>query len=112
MQGIVKSISDNRDYRYVQLTNELQTLLVHDPEADKSAASLYVGVGSLSDPDDPHKKGEKYGGIAHFCEHMLFLGTKKYPDEEYYQKFLEENGGDSNAATGDEYTYFYFDVNA
>lgn len=41
---------------------------------------------------------------------MLFLGTKKYPDQNQYQKFLEENGGDSNAATGDDYTYFYFNV--
>lgn len=48
--------------------------------------------------------------MAHFCEHMLFLGTKKYPDENHYQNFLQQNGGDSNAATGEEYTYFYYDV--
>ena len=27
-------------------------------------------------------------GLAHFCEHMLFLGTKKYPDEAEYNKVL------------------------
>jgi len=84
---------------------------VHDPEADMSAASMFVGVGSLNDPDDPNSKGQKFNGMAHFCEHMLFLGTKKYPQENYYQKFLEDNGGDSNAATGEDYTYFYFDIN-
>ena len=71
---------------------------------------MYVGVGSLNDPDDPNHHGKKFNGLAHFCEHMLFLGTKKYPDQNQYQKFLEENGGDSNAATGDDYTYFYFNV--
>ena len=48
--------------------------------------------------------------MAHFCEHMLFLGTKKYPIENHYQSFISSNGGDSNAATGEEYTYFYHDV--
>ena len=110
IENIAKSLSDDRQYRYLQLGNELNTLLINDPTTDTSAASMYVGVGSLNDPDDPHRKGQKFNGLAHFCEHMLFLGTKKYPDQNQYQKFLEENGGDSNAATGDDYTYFYFDV--
>ena len=49
--------------------------------------------------------------MAHFCEHMLFLGSKKFPQENYYQNFLSENGGDSNGCTSDEYTYFNFSVN-
>ena len=72
---------------------------------------MFVGAGSLSDParkDDPAKKID---GMAHFCEHMLFLGTKKYPNENHYQQFVKDNGGDSNAATGEEYTYFYYDIN-
>ena len=68
----MKSISDGRDYRYVKLPNELQTLLIHDPEAEMSAASMYVGVGSLSDQEVPNHKGQKFNGMAHFCEHMLF----------------------------------------
>ena len=71
-QDIVKSVSDVRDYRYVKLPNELQTLLVHDPEAEMSAASMYVGVGSLSDPENPNHEGQRFNGMAHFCEHMLF----------------------------------------
>jgi insulysin len=47
---------------------------------------LNVNIGSLQDP-----KG--INGLAHFCEHMLFLGTKKYPSEEHYKKFLAANGG-------------------
>ena len=78
-----------------------------------SAACMFVSVGSLQDPEDPKSEAEpkkKIDGMAHFCEHMLFLGTEKYPAENHYQSFLQQNGGDSNAATGEEYTYFYFNV--
>lgn len=62
-----------------------------------------VNVGYSSDPDT-------LPGLAHFLEHMLFLGTEKYPDEGYYQAFLQERGGSSNAYTDFEHTNFFFDV--
>ena len=40
----------------------------------------------------------------------MFLGTKKYPDEGHYATFILKNGGAKNAATGEDYTYYYFDV--
>lgn len=49
-------------------------------------------------------------GLAHFCEHMLFLGTEKFPNENAYTKFLSEHGGSSNAATYQDHTAYYFDV--
>jgi insulysin len=46
-----KSDNDDRDYRLIQLTNnDLQVLLVHDKNTDKSSAALDVHVGHLSDP--------------------------------------------------------------
>lgn len=63
----------------------------------------FICKGSLSDPDE-------LPGLAHFCEHMLFLGTEKYPCENEYNKFLSEHGGGSNAATSSEHTTYYFDV--
>ncbi len=51
-------------------------------------------------------------GLAHFCEHMLFLGTKKYPEEGEYAQFLSSNGGYDNAYTDSENTNFYFSVNS
>jgi insulysin len=77
--------------------------LVEDKESQKSAASLYVASGSLNDPAEAY-------GLAHFCEHMLFLGTKKFPEENHYSKFLSSHGGQKNAATGEDYTYYFFDV--
>ncbi|CAM9265328.1 unnamed protein product, partial [Discosporangium mesarthrocarpum] len=72
-----------------------QVVLIHDPETDKEAAAMDVRVGQSSDP--PHLQG-----TAHFCEHMLFLGTGKYPDENCYNAFLNSHGGSSNAYTSDE----------
>lgn len=37
---IIKSNNDNREYRYVEFSNQLRVLLVSDVEAEKSAASL------------------------------------------------------------------------
>ena len=69
---------------------------------------MFVRSGSLNDPgsfEDP----EHFHGLAHFCEHMLFLGTKNRPENEY-TKYLTENGGTRNAATAEDSTFFYFDV--
>lgn len=89
---ILKSEQDTREYRGLLLDNGLRVILISDPETDKSAAALSVEVGFLSDP-------EHLPGLAHFCEHMLFLGTKKFPDEDGYTKFLSSNSGSSNAST-------------
>ncbi|XP_063543756.1 insulin-degrading enzyme [Cydia strobilella] len=100
---IIKSQEDKREYRGLELSNRLKVLLVSDPTTDKSAAALDVNVGYLSDP-------EELPGLAHFCEHMLFLGTEKYPEENEYNKFLSEHGGSSNASTSSDHTTYYFDV--
>jgi len=47
-------------------------------------------------------------GLAHFCEHMLSMGTEKYPKENEFSKFLSEHGGSCNAATSLENTMYYF----
>ena len=51
-------------------------------------------------------------GLAHFCEHLLFLGTKAFPDEAEYSSFLTSNGGYDNAYTSSENTNYYFSVNS
>ncbi|KAJ8705714.1 hypothetical protein PYW08_012760 [Mythimna loreyi] len=102
-ENICKSQEDKRSYRGLVLSNRLRVLLVSDMTTDKSAAALDVNVGYLSDP-------EELPGLAHFCEHMLFLGTEKYPEENEYNKFLSEHGGSSNASTSSDHTTYYFDV--
>lgn len=92
-----------RSYRHVTLGNGLDVLLVSDPETEKSSACCDVRVGSLQDPVEAP-------GLAHFLEHMLFMGTDKYPVENAYSSFLNEHGGSSNAYTAMENTVYYFDV--
>ncbi|XP_072544674.1 nardilysin isoform X2 [Salminus brasiliensis] len=160
---IIKSPSDPKQYRYIELNNGLRALLISDlsndgkPEDDdddeeedeeeegeeedddsgegteeeeeegeeehdsdfeelneeeekkkkgsekQSAAALCIGVGSFSDPDD-------LPGLAHFLEHMVFMGSEKYPSENGFDAFLKKHGGSDNASTDCERTVFQFDV--
>ena len=96
---------DERLYRALELDNGMRVLLVSDPSSSRSAAALDVNVGSFSDP-------REVPGLAHFCEHMSFLGTKRFPKEEEFSSYLSSHGGSSNAYTDSEDTVYYFDVNA
>jgi len=98
-----KSPNDERSYRYLVLENQLTVLLVSDPKTDKSAAALSVYRGSFHDPDQRL-------GLAHFLEHMLFIGTAKYPEVDTFQRFITANGGSSNAYTALDHTNYFFDV--
>ncbi|UVW33912.1 insulinase family protein [SAR92 clade bacterium H455] len=104
-QGIVVSPNDSREYRHLRLTNNMDVLLISDPSSDKAAASLDVYVGSYQNPQDR-------AGLVHFLEHMLFLGTEKYPEPGEYQSFISEHGGSHNAGTGLENTNYFFDIDA
>ena len=103
MQKIQKSLIDNRQYRYLELDNKMKVILVSDPDTQKSAASVNVGVGSFSDPDE-------FPGLAHFLEHMLFMGTSKFPDENHFESRLDALGGSYNAYTDSENTVYHFEV--
>ena len=72
---------DKRKYKIITLDNNLDVLIISDKETEMSAASVCVNVGYYLDP---------IPGLAHFLEHMLFMGTKKYPQENYYQDFLKK----------------------
>ena len=100
---VKKSPNDAKEYQAITLENGLRVLLVHNPDSNKSAAALAVNTGHFDDPE--HRQG-----LAHFLEHMLFLGTEKYPDGSEYQKFINEHGGSNNAWTATEHTCFFFDI--
>ncbi|XP_067391576.1 nardilysin-like [Emydura macquarii macquarii] len=68
-----------------------------------SAAALCVAVGSFCDPED-------LPGLAHLLEHMVFMGSLKYPDENGFDAFLKKHGGSDNASTDCERTVFHFDI--
>ena len=68
---VLKSISDKRVYHSIRLQKNLECLIISDPDATKSAA-VSVNIGSFADPTETQ-------GLAHYLEHMLFMGTGKYP---------------------------------
>ncbi|BEI82680.1 hypothetical protein CcaverHIS002_0305480 [Cutaneotrichosporon cavernicola] len=95
--------TEDREHRYLTLPNGLEVIIVSDPKSDKAAASMDVGVGHLSDPVD-------LAGCAHFCEHLMFMGTKTFPSENEYSSYLSAHNGQSNAWTAMCNTNYYFDV--
>ena len=103
LPGPVKSEEDGRTYRAVRLVNGLRVVLVSDMASTRAAAAMSVAVGHYSDPVD-------LCGLAHFLEHMLFLGTERFPDEAEYKRYLSEHGGRSNASTNTERTLFHFEL--
>ncbi|KPI98904.1 Nardilysin [Papilio xuthus] len=72
-------------------------------EEKLAACALCVGVGSYSDPPDIQ-------GLAHFVEHMVFMGSQKYPKENEFDSFIKKKGGSDNASTDCELTTFYFEI--
>jgi len=49
-------------------------------------------------------------GLAHFCEHLLFMGTRAFPSETEYKHYITSHGGFSNAYTSTTETCYHFSV--
>ncbi len=94
---------DKRKTQTLSLENGLDVILISDPDVHRSAAALSVGAGYFYDPKEK-------AGLAHYLEHMLFLGTKKYPEVGSYQKFIDLHSGGYNAYTSGRITNYFFQV--
>lgn len=99
-----KAATDRSEYRHLVLDNGLRVILLSDPDLNKSSAAMAIAAGSLMDPAELQ-------GLAHFLEHMLFLGTEKYPGEGDYGNFIRSNGGFANAYTAGDHTNYHFEIN-
>ncbi|KAI5152334.1 insulysin [Enteropsectra breve] len=95
--------TDSNQYKALILDNGVKALLISNPEFTKSSCAVSVGIGSYNDPHE-------HPGLAHFLEHMLFMGTAEYPGENDFQNFLSLHNGYSNAYTSDEMTVYYCDI--
>ncbi|XP_006259674.2 nardilysin isoform X1 [Alligator mississippiensis] len=96
-----EKLNDSDDTEMEELTGKEDT--EKNGMEKLSAAALCVGVGSFCDPED-------LPGLAHFLEHMVFMGSLKYPDENGFDAFVKEHGGSDNASTDCERTVFHFDI--
>ena len=68
-----------------------------------AACSVDFDVGFFSD------RASGFEGISHFLEHMVFMGSEKFPGENYFSDWLAQHWGSENAMTDSEQTTFYFE---
>lgn len=91
--------SCNKKMVKMVLPNGLQALVISDPEVQHPSAALSIAVGSWDDPLE-------YPGMAHFVEHLLFLGTESYPDENSFLQYVQDGGGVAGAFTGYDRSWY------
>jgi len=85
------------------LANGLRVTLRHVPELKRSAAVLRVAAGS-------HDAPLAWPGMAHFLEHLFFLGTERFPTGQNLMAYVQQHGGHVNARTSERTTDFFFEL--
>ena len=86
-------------YEEYDLDNGLHVILHQDNTAPVVTTSVMYHVGAKD--ENPERTG-----FAHFFEHLLFEGTKNIGRGEWF-KIVSSNGGQNNANTNDDRTYYY-----
>ena len=81
------------------LDNGLHVILHQDKSAPVIVTSVMYHVGAKDEA--PNRTG-----FAHFFEHLLFEGTENIKRGEWF-KIVTANGGNNNANTTDDRTYYY-----
>lgn len=85
------------------LANGLRVTLRHAPNLKRCAAALRVAAGS-------HDVPLAWPGLAHFLEHLLFLGTERFPAQQALMAYVQGHGGQVNARTSERTTDFFFEL--
>lgn len=86
-------------YEEYDLDNGLHVILHQDNTAPVVTTSVMYHVGAKD--ENPERTG-----FAHFFEHLLFEGTKNIERGEWF-KIVSSHGGQNNANTNDDRTYYY-----
>lgn len=78
--------------------------IIHCPVASETVTVEFsVHAGSITECDSE-------AGLSHFLEHLLFEGTKKRQSSKIIANEIEKYGGEFNAATSPERTFFYVKI--
>lgn len=86
-------------YELKKLSNNLNTLFVHNPGSTSATVQIWFRAGSALEINSNE-------GIAHFLEHMFFKGTETRPGAKIAYE-VESFGGEINAFTSFDYTCYY-----
>ncbi|MBI5003109.1 insulinase family protein [Candidatus Woesearchaeota archaeon] len=84
------------------LSNGL-TIIHKKVPAETVTVEFSVHTGSIMET-------KQEAGLSHFLEHLLFEGTKKRPTSKAIANEIEKYGGEFNAATSQERTYYYVKI--
>ncbi len=94
------SLSNEKTSPYLfELKNGMQVIVIENKRAPVIAQMIWYNFGSGIE-----EKGKS--GLAHFMEHLMFKGTRKFPDN-YYSDYISKIGGSENAFTSYDYTAYY-----
>ncbi|WP_213878573.1 pyrroloquinoline quinone biosynthesis protein PqqF [Pseudomonas sp. dw_358] len=85
------------------LAHGLRVQLHHHPHLKQAAAWLRVSAGS-------HDVPSAWPGLAHFLEHLFFLGTERFNGDQALMPFVQRRGGQLNATTRERTTDFFFEL--
>ena len=92
-------MAQNVAFEEYKLKNGLHVILHQDNTAPVVTTAVMYHVGAKD--EDPERTG-----FAHFFEHLLFEGTKNIPRGKWFE-IVSANGGNNNANTSDDRTYYY-----
>lgn len=84
------------------LKNGLQVIVINNSKVPAVSHMVWYRVGAI---DEPRGKS----GLAHFLEHMMFKGTKKFSDGQF-SSMIAKAGGNDNAFTSNDYTAYYQNI--
>lgn len=90
-------------YKKERLNNELRIVTYQMPATKSVTIEVAIKAG-------PRYESGKNAGTAHFLEHMLFEGTKRFPSAKELALYLESVGGRSGAWTSKESVVYYVKV--
>lgn len=90
------------EFQNFKLENGLEVMVFPDHSIPSLRLSIYYKVGAIDEL-------EGQTGISHFLEHLMFLGTEALP-EGNIDDLISSVGGQLNAATSYDYTYYYHEV--
>ena len=101
-------IAVDKDVRFGALTNGLRYAIRSNAEPPgRVSLRLHIDAGSLHEDDDQR-------GVAHFLEHMVFNGSKNFPDVENLlgrmQRLGIAFGAHANAYTSFDETVYMLDL--
>ncbi len=105
----LKSETDTREFRHIELDNGLQVLLIRDEEEPVAAVAASVRAGAYQDPDE-------WPGLAHLLLHTILSGKSQGENGQganeggTFKTWLSSHGGAVQPNISGEYAHYQFTI--